>query len=98
MIVGIRELSSPAWQPIETAPKKHGQDLLLALENGRVLTGRWGTGRYDRSRREYNTTWVVGAQIEVKPTHWMPMPPHPSALENRGQGPADAHSKNPPEA
>lgn len=72
-----RDAAVGQWQPIETAPKEPGKELLLSLGSGKVVTGRWGLGRYDRSRKAYNRTWVIGAHIEVAPTHWRPLPAPP---------------------
>lgn len=87
-------LSSPAtgevvdWQPISTAKRKHGERLILALENGEVVMGWWGVGRYDRSRKDYNCTWVDHPGNEIEPTHWAAKPMHPAALN-----PAPGHGE-----
>lgn len=103
MIGGIRELSSPTWQPIETAPKEGGHILLFASQKGEGSDVHWNgtfvtSGYWDGVDEAWCATGSNWTGPFLEPTHWMPLPPPPSALENRGQGLADAHSKNPPEA
>lgn len=64
-----------AWRDIESAPRD-GRLLILATPRG-VLAGKWGLGRYDRSKKEYERCWVEGVQSVVHPTHWMPLPAAP---------------------
>lgn len=88
-MVGIRELSSPTCQPIETAPKD-GEFLAPNVH------GDWmRVQRFDHPTRSANAVicrrigkwWTVNV--------WMPLP---KLSESSGQNLADAHSKNPPEA
>ena len=51
------------WQPIETAPTK-GRELILLL-----TPSKWPQVAYT------NTWWTSGFSVENKPTHWMPIPP-----------------------
>lgn len=95
--VGIRELSSPTWQPIETAPKDGGDVLLFWPLDGldhaafsRIKIGWW-------SERQSDWIWQDRAvrTYSEPPTHWQPLPAPPVGS---GRRLADAHSKNPPEA
>jgi hypothetical protein len=73
-----------AWRPIETAPKD-GTEIVLWPALRRPIdgvvpptTGAWytlsGEGLwYDLSVGHHNGFW--------KPTHWMPLPPAPDAIE-----------------
>lgn len=108
MIVRIRELSSPNWQPIETAPKDGTEVLGLYHRPPDGLFreqtyGPW-TMAFDRGawRPSWDGDWVVEymsdfgteyKKLDMEPTHWMPWPSFSS-----GENLADAHSKNPPEA
>ena len=87
--VGIRELSSPNWQPIGTF---EGDEAYVLVWDG------WNVSeaRYHPSEDGWwlaNTHPTDAHDGQVYPTHWMPMPPPP---ESSGQNLADAHQK--PEA
>lgn len=91
MMGGIRELSSPTWQPIETAPKDGtrflatggglGCHIDFASYNDRV--GCWNTTDFTLDDTDYEPEGYN------RPTHWMPLPPPP---ESSGQNLADAPS------
>lgn len=87
--VGIRELSSPNWQPIETAPKDGTAVLLFTPGKGRWI------GSFEKRKPEWKLAGVSDDPRPERPTHWHPLPPPP---ESSGRILADAHSKNPPEA
>jgi len=92
---GIRELSSPTWQPIETAPKDGTVIDLWAV--------REATGEADRYANCIWARTVWGGEpigeprwqglydrySVVTPTHWMPLPLPP---ESSGRNLADATS------
>lgn len=64
------------WLPIESAPKgcegsSYGPDLLLW--DGHVVVGSYY--RYPPERG----FWEDGEERTLNPTHWMPLPPPPSA-------------------
>lgn len=97
MIGGIRELSSPNWQPIETAPKD-GTWILVCEPDGTdepfIDVVRW----FDPMHYVIQTAPYWGGRDGGKscdPEFWHPLPPPPVGS---GQNLADAHSKNPPEA
>jgi hypothetical protein len=58
------------WQPIETAPREPGSEVLLYIP---PFTPMQGVRRTDG-------TWMVGARSIIgraapyEPTHWMPLP------------------------
>lgn len=100
MIVGIRELPSPTWQPIETAPKD-GTAFLGYLPADRFpAVCLWQAYEpADAAEIGADGYWAFGEDLigdvegHAEVTHWMPLPPPP---EGSGQNLADAHSKNPP--
>jgi hypothetical protein len=63
------------WQPIETAPREMGAQILAYVPK----TGDWGypfgvvvakwTGEY--------TEWAMPGICGLSPTHWMPLPEEP---------------------
>lgn len=58
-----------SWQPIETAPKF---DLILVITKDRKFhTAYWDT--YDGG-----TWWIAGTTLQVRPSHWMPLPEAPA--------------------
>ena len=60
-------LATPAWQPIETAPKD-GRRILVA-EDGEI---------YMVERGMNDWFWISGGHaLYVTPTHWMPLPSAP---------------------
>ena len=60
------------WQPIETAPQ-NTPVLVLERPEFPVCVAIYKTGGYP-------TGWVLDAYdaIELRPTHWMPLPPIPT--------------------
>lgn len=54
------------WQPMETAPKDDGRDVIIADADGLV-----GHGFFDRSNQVWR--WLDDDPID-RPTHWQPMP------------------------
>ena len=75
------------WQPIETAPKDGTQILAyIHIDDGDIGVMKWmdfGQGL---------ALWVWSDELmgEVdpdpyQPTHWMPLPPPPSAIRARGE-------------
>lgn len=59
------------WQPIETAPRG-GREMILLLTPSRFPQVAFS-----------NTWWTAGFSVENKPTHWLPIPPLPSAAHPR---------------
>lgn len=95
MRVGIRELSEPTWQPIETAPKD-GETYLIYDRLLGVLFMHWYDGDGDDEEAGWCVQDFVGDYIiESEPTHWMPLPPPPVGS---GRSLADANSKSPIQA
>lgn len=67
------------WQPIETAPKD-GTRIICWGPNLKVAECEW---RYEAKRGFSEMRgWFRSNQCpEVQPTHWMPLPPPPAAVE-----------------
>jgi hypothetical protein len=66
------------WQPIETAPKDAGS---LVVWNGeRYAVAEWTDyyGWWEKRKDPLGEPYGIRPQ----PTHWMPLPPPPSAPEN----------------
>lgn len=59
------------WQPIETAPQRHGARALLWEPDDCVI----GTYRFNRRRNSANWEDVEG--FILAPTHWMQLPEPP---------------------
>ena len=80
-----KEREECAWQPIETAPKD-GTNVLLINRKGNQAAGLWmnsllGVGWYLRGGNQPDTFF----NDHHGPTHWMPLPPPPSAIRARGE-------------
>lgn len=63
--------STPAWRPIETAPK---DQRIRLWAWGKERHGRWNDDRFGRAKRPY---WAmeempITACRQHPPTHWMP--------------------------
>jgi hypothetical protein len=74
---GIRELSSPTWQPIETAPKDKIIDLWTE-PYGRVADAQWAAQKgcwVDWGMADFDG--VGYRRVEGRVTHWMPLPAGP---------------------
>ncbi len=88
-IAELEQKQSNIWQPIETAPKVTGEEILLLFENKKVSVGYWD-GYYAPGGQGYQTnfgdngSWVEPISGEVlclhydPPTHWMPLPASPN--------------------
>ena len=65
------------WKPIDTAPKTPSEILLWGVMKGRTqpwkYIGSWFPHR--------DGGWWVAHAMPVEPTHWMPLPPPPAALQ-----------------
>lgn len=77
----IREELSNEWLPIETAPKAHGQRILLWRDCGEgtlgsVTTGYWLDGSTDWHSDELMTMRTLKS-YGYRATHWMPLPQPP---------------------
>lgn len=71
----------PQWLPIETAPKD-GVELLAHTQECGALVLYWDvmTGEVDH--------WSDGMSLNCwKPTHWMPLPPPPGIVGEKGTTP-----------
>lgn len=80
-----KEREECGWQPIETAPKD-GTNVLLINRKGNQAAGLWmnsllGVGWYLRGGNQPDTFF----NDHHGPTHWMPLPPPPSAIRARGE-------------
>lgn len=65
------------WQPIETAPKDGTAILAYAPDIGR---GFYGVAQWAHSDPDFPQTvpgWFW--PFAIRPTHWMPLPPPPTA-------------------
>ena len=71
------------WQPIATAPRDETSVLLYFSCNGIGECQFHGVieGWYFSSPKEIDDGWetIIGSIGE--PTHWMPLPPEPEAVE-----------------
>ena len=67
MVDGTSDVKWPAWQPIESAPRR-GELLILLDASGLVL------GFFHIPERCWYR-YANGADYEIYPTHWMPLPP-----------------------
>ncbi len=63
------------WQPIETAPEDEAESFLV-LRRGVVLQASWFEGRLYPDALEACVDWDDGI---TDATHWMPIPPLPTA-------------------
>ncbi len=74
------EKSVTDWQPIETAPRDGADILLLRLSEGNGLfwVGSHTLHEYFRNgvRESGHESWGYPGMnsLDVKPTHWMPLP------------------------
>ena len=66
------------WKPINTAPK-NGKKFLAYCENGTIMTLNEPKGHALGAWTKQGSRWSGTAVSWPKPTHWMPMPPSPSA-------------------
>jgi hypothetical protein len=73
--------------PIESAPKEithksghfeYGASVLVY--DGNILTACWWQCR-KRNGDIYGSNWIDNGANALKPTHWMPLPAPPAALE-----------------
>jgi hypothetical protein len=66
---------TPAWQGMESAVEVPGKRIILVTQQGGVCEGYWGSGRYNRSTKEYEQCWVTSPYSgNVNPTHWQSLP------------------------
>jgi len=82
------------WQSIETAPKD-GTDILLYFPHrDLVIRGSWGwqgEGDWEADLADW-CDWNTDEEIVIQedpdyaPTHWMPLPTPPAALEQAERG------------
>ena len=82
----LAQYGSPAWQPIETAPKGVNGISFMGLAWGPDDDRSTGAGmQIDGKFYAAGTFFCAGSkekpfeirECEVKPTHWMPLPPAP---------------------
>lgn len=72
------------WQPIETAPL-NCTVLVWVPDWKRVMTAEWSVEGLPQGWGEpYKPSWIGSPapsddyeKIQIKPTHWMPLPPSP---------------------
>lgn len=99
------------WRPIETAPKD-GSEILLGAA-GRVTFGYW-LKPSDVPRIKYQDgfapeeewddfepswmSWDGGFTEEAPPTHWMPLPAPPRAVEAESKRAVECPESNPDQA
>ncbi len=77
-LVPCPAVASPAWQPIETAPKD-GKRVLLGRNDGNRFTGLVGVAawRKDHNSDQFQARIWDGWTWMLPPTHWMPLPTPP---------------------
>jgi len=88
--------SEGAWQPIETAPKTGGQEVLL-WDGDDVSVAYYSIVGWTGVAAGAVAFWEerrgsVPDAIHVEPTHWMPLPKPPVSS---GSQLADANKKDP---
>lgn len=70
------------WQPIETAPKVAGAEILI-VRRGRVTIGWWDEDKYGKKPIPFwngHDAWHERLWAKrTPPTHWMPLPAPPQA-------------------
>ena len=59
------------WMPIETAPRKNCEPVLL-IDEGNYYVGYWISSP---------PMWIEPGAGRITPTHWMPLPPPPQETE-----------------
>jgi len=63
------ELRGKEWQPIETAPKEKGGNILLGAKGSKVIEiGRWDC---------VMDSWFTKYGKDIYPTKWQPLPQPP---------------------
>lgn len=81
--------SKEGWQPIETAPKDGSTVMLFEQYESEPFFGYWweGRSRWRASTTHYDTdgnACVIDRVYSEGVTHWMPLPPPPSAQAQQG--------------
>lgn len=77
----LSSLIADLWQPIETAPKDGTHILLyVKLDEPREKEVGIDVGFYVTHRNDDFLAWSYVA----RPTHWMPLPSPPRALQAKG--------------
>jgi hypothetical protein len=65
------------WQPIETAPKKHG-NRVLAFSPYRRNPNQVFIARFHVPGNGKEPGYWIGTENTSQPTHWQPLPSPPS--------------------
>lgn len=74
------------WTPATIAPPDPG--VYLAVRDS-TLACDWHFAEFDRGQ-----WWDVSSGARIKPTHWMPLPAHPTAhLQGQATTPNDSPAK-----
>jgi hypothetical protein len=69
------------WQPIETAPKEFGPDILVW--DGQFVTLAWWHGDEDEEEQYWrDSTAPDHSDGRLNPTHWMPLPEPPKGTKH----------------
>lgn len=66
-----RSSTTPAWQPMETAPKN---DTIILSDGERVTPGGWFEDQFEEGTLVQSAGWWILDGGEMSPTCWMPMP------------------------
>jgi len=64
------------WKRIKTAPK-NGTPILLRLESGDAVVGRFVSGVWQVSLSAITDVLAFSVMTMAEPTHWCPLPPPP---------------------
>ena len=76
----LSSLIADQWQPIETAPR--AGELVLTWNGNRLHVAQ-----HDRVEGDWVSSFKTVTKrltVQPAPTHWMPLPPPPRALQQKG--------------
>jgi hypothetical protein len=80
-------MTGTPWQPIETAPKKEYEDVLLYSPTVGVCVANWYSGVEKWAlTHDYGDGWGTPKLYDV--THWAPLPEPPSKTPPQESGEA----------
>lgn len=99
-LAALKASEERGWQPIESAPRD-GTLILVPGRYGIATPACWWPAAHLEADHTLRGDWDDGERNEdggfspFYPTHWMPLPAAPSALENGPSDLADATKKDP---
>jgi hypothetical protein len=81
------------WQPIDTAPNDENV-LVFVPPDDDEGSGIMGVARFHRYARGDGGWWQWDSEywpVDISPTHWMPLPEPPQAVDAVARGAAHEH-------